>query len=289
MAQVRGVRARRSPPSGDFVTEPLVGKKRPSAPTLCDMHPLGDAGESLPKQWPARKRSPPQLARVAKIDNVTLLNELKRRGLLAPEMQVRPHGFRWTKAEDARLEEAINVYNVKPCHTKSITSPWHAVAQHVGQRSFSACKKRWELLHPDWNNIRAGSETVPYDPPVENVPYDPPVEDFYLDTLLEGNPADEHYGLLALEAFTDVEDQNDDNNSNENTHPRTLASFSVPTMLCSKRISFAFPKGSHTGARKWDKRLLREHSISLHQQQVTSVYLEMRAKRMLDLDPNEIA
>ncbi len=276
MALARGVRARRSPLSGDFVTEPPISKKRLSAPTLCDMHPLGDAGEPLPKQWPARKRLPPQAARVAKIDNVTLLNELKRRGLLAPEMQVRPHGFRWTKEEDTRLEEAVKVYNVKPHHTKSIASPWHAVAQHVGQRSLSACKKRWELLHPDWNDIHADPEPVQPEPSVE---------DFHLDTLLDANPADEHYGLMALEAFTDIEDEN----NNENTHPRTLASFSAPSMLCNKRISFAFPAGSRTGVRKWDERLLREHSISLHQQHVTSVYLELRAKRMLDLDPNAIA
>ena len=274
MALARGVRARRSPPSGDFVTEPTICKKRPSAPvapTLRDMHPLGDAGEPLPKQWPARKRPPIQAERVSMIDNVTLLNELKRRGLLAPEMQVRPHGFRWSKAEDARLEEAIKVYGIKRYHTGS-TSPWHSVSQHVGQRSLSACKKRWELLHPDW-----------YDIPVDAKPVkpEPEVEDFHLDTLLSAHPADEHYGLMALEAFTDTGDS-------ENTPPRKLASFKVPNVLCNKRISFAFPT-LPPRAFKWDESRLREHNISLHQQHVTSVFLELRAKRMIDLDPNELA
>lgn len=275
MVLARGSRARRAPPSGDFVQEPQISKKRvsaPRAPTLKEMHPLVEAAESLPKQWPAKKHQYPyQAQRVATIDNVTLMNELKRRGLLAPDMKVRPQGFRWSKEEDARLEEGVRAQGIMRKGSPGRASPWHAVAQHVGDRSYYACKKRWEFLHPKWYAVHESEHLNA-------------MESIQLDTLLVETPADEHYGLMALEEFTDT----DDGEKMPPSSPaRMLATFTAPDVLTHKRISFAFPKQKHEGA--WNARRLEEHNLNLHQQRVTSVFLEMRSRRTLDLDPSVLA
>jgi hypothetical protein len=89
---------------------------------------------------------------------------------------------------------------------------------------------------------------------------------------------------MALEEFTDT----DDGEKMPPASPaRVLATFTVPDVLTNKRISFAFPKQKHEGA--WNARRLEEHNLNLHQQRVTSVFLEMRSRRTLDMDPSVLA
>ena len=265
MAYARTQRERRSPPPrGDFVGEPTIRKKvSPPAPR--------PKGAPLPEQWPAKKRPPSQAQKVATIDNVTLMNELKRRGLLAPNVDVRPEGFRWSAQEDAMLEEAMHA-NAHLFMSRSTKSPWHAVARRMGQRSYSACRKRWCLLHPLWSSAY-GCDLVSG----EHGPDAGPVENFHLDSLLLANPADEHYGLMALETFTDTgTDSGEDEvvDRRRITTNKTLASYTIRGMHANKHISFAFPK-RRPG--KWDVQLEAEHSLNMHQQGVTRMYLEMRS------------
>jgi len=263
MALVREPRARKVPPSGDFVRDALISKrKEPPA-------------SALPKQWPATKRSK-VVDNVTMIDNVTLMNELRRRGLLALEMQARPLCVRWNEEEDARLEDAVATWGTH-C-AGDVASPWHAIAQHVGLRSNSACRKRWELLHPDELPV-LGCESLP------KRKIDP-VESMQLDVLLAVDPADEHYGLMALEEFTDTDTDGDSTATSPPSPSTLLASYQVPGMLSSKSISFSFPKAPRG---TWNKRLLEEHYVGLHQQRVTETFLKMRAEGMPALDPSVFA
>ena len=271
MAFARAQRERRSPPPrGDFVVEPAIRKKVVAPAPL-------SKGAPLPEQWPAKKRS--QAQKVATIDNVTLMNELKRRGLLAPEVDVRREGFRWSAQEDAMLEEAVNA-NLALFIDNTTKSPWHVIAQRMGQRSYSACRKRWFLLHPLWSSTYGCDLDMGERGGVSGT-----VESFQLDSLLLANPADEHYGLMALETFTDTgtgsgEDEPVDRR--RTTTDKVLASYSISGMHGNKHISFAFPK-LHPG--KWDVQLEAEHALSLHQQRVTSVFLAMRAGQKAKLAP----
>jgi len=262
MVLIREPRVRKVPPSGDFVCDAVVTKrKKPPA-------------SALPKQWPATKR-PKVIGSVATIDNVTLMNELNRRGLLAPEMQARPLGTRWNREEDARLEEAVATWGT---HSDGdVASPWHAIAQHVGMRSNSACLKRWKLLHPDALPV-LGCESLPKKK-------DNSLESLQLDMLLATDPAEEHYGLMALEEFTDTDTDGDSTAASppSSSSSPPLASYRVPGMLTSNPISFAFPKAPRG---TWDKRRLEEHYVLLHQQRVTATWLEMRAKGVPALDPS---
>lgn len=271
----RASRARRAPSKGDFVQETQICKKRvsaPPAPTLQETHPPLEAAKPLPKQWPAKKcQYPNQVKRVATIDNITLMNELKRRGLLAPEMKTRPQNYRWTKEEDKLLEEGVRMQGIMRKAPSGKMSPWHAVAQHVGYRSYYACKKRWEYLHPNWYDAHKPEHLLG-------------VENIQLDMLFAEHPADEHYGLMALEEFTDTEDSEDAPPASPTT---VLAAFTVPSTFGDKRIAFTFPEQEH--ADKWDPRRLEEHNLNLHQQRVTSVWLEMRSKRMPDLETSVLA
>ena len=257
MVLVREPRARKVPPSGDFVRDALVTKrKKPPA-------------SALPKQWPATKR-PKVTTHVATIDNVTLMNELNRRGLLAPEMQVRPQGVRWNEEEDARLEEAVATWGTHG--GGDVASPWHAIAQHVGMRSHSACLKRWKLLHPDALPVLS----------IASLPKrkEKPVE-IQLDMLLAPDPAEEHYGLMAFEEFIDTDTDGDSTASPPPSSSPPLASYRVSGMLASNSISFAFPKAPRG---TWDKRRLEEYYVGQRQQRVTATCLEMRAKGMPALD-----
>lgn len=258
MALVREPRARKVPPSGDFVRDALISKRKKTP------------ASALPKQWPATKR-PKVTGNVMMIDNVTLMNELNRRGLLAPEVQVRTQGVRWSEEEDARLEEAVSTWGTH-CDG-DVASPWHAIAQHVGLRSNSACLKRWKLLHPHALPV-LGSEFLPKRK-------DNPVESIQLDVLLGTDPAEEHYGLMALEEFTDTDTDGDSTATSPPSPSTPLASYRVSGMLAPNSISFAFPKAPRG---KWDKRRLEEYNVHLHQQRVTATCLEMRAKGMPALD-----
>jgi len=309
MALSRDRRERRSPPPrGDFVTEQVIRKKRKvKLEALCtdsleDMLPLANDAECeaavqaevaavveeevahtepLPKQWPAKKKKskppyPSQSTRVATIDNVTLMNELKRRGLLAPNTLVRPKGFHWSTEEDKRLEEAVSAHGL--AFVDGTKSPWHLIAQSVGQRSYSACRKRWDLLHPSWSP--PSDKDVP--PPSKQKPRRNVYEKINLDTLFRSDPADDHYGLMALEKFTDTGDTGAVGDEETGAPVRTGTTKTLAHFYISghhnnnSHISFSFPPAR---VRRWNERLLVEHKISLHQQRVTSIHLEMRARK----------
>ena len=307
MALSRSRRECRSPPPrGDFVTEQVVRKKQKvelevlRTDSLEDMLPLANDAdcqaavaaevaatvqqvprtESLPDRWPVKKKSKPpypnQSTRVATIDNVTLMNELQRRGLLAPNTLVRNQGFHWTTEEDNRLEDAVSENAL--AFLDGTKSPWHVIAQSVGQRSYSACRKRWDLLHPNWSST--GNRDAP--PPSKQKQRRNVFEKINLDTLFQPDPADDHYGLMALEKFADTGDAGDVGDAEAAAPGRMdttkmLAHFYISGLHNNNaHISFSFPQAR---ARRWNERLLVEHNISLHQQRVTSIHLEMRARK----------
>ena len=270
MAHSRSSRERRSPPPrGDFVVEPVIKKKtRVSAPA-----PVAPSCASknapLPSQWPAKKQKSSQrpVGAVAEIDNETLVKELERRGLLAPEVFERPR--RWSPQEDVLLEDAVKANG--PLFLSDTKSAWHAVAQHMGKRSHLACRKRWAATHPFWSpatdcflNLSAlSSDRIDT------------MEHFHVDTLLQVHPADDHYGLMALETFTDTGCEDEAVDRRRITTDKVLAIYSTRDLLHRNgHITFSFPKQRQGG--KWNVRLEAEHALSMHQQRVTSVFLDMR-------------
>mgnify|MGYP001986293812 CR=1 FL=1 len=237
--------------------------------------------EPLPKQWPVKKKSKPpypsQSTRVATIDNVTLMNELKRRGLLDPNTLVRPKGFHWSTEEDRRLEEAVSTHGL--AFLDGTKSPWHIIAQSVGQRSYSACRKRWDLLHPLWTPTSDREVPPPSKQKQKQKARRNVFEKINLDALFRTDPADDHYGLMALEAFTDTGDAGDAQTvaPGRTETTKTLAHFYISGLHNNNsHISFSFPQAR---VRRWDERLLVEHKISMHQQRVTAIHLEMRARK----------
>jgi hypothetical protein len=265
MAQSRGSRERRSPLlRGDFVVEPPIRKTKRAAPSPAPK----DA--PLPSQWPAKKQKHQHATgAVAAIDNDTLMRELKRRGLLAPEVFVRT--TRWSAQEDVLLEQAVNANGLLfLSETKSV---WHVVAKHMGNRSHTACRKRWMAMHPFWSP--AIDCTVGSGAPFGNRA--DPVEHFHLDTLLLAHPADEHYGLMALETFTDTAPdataEGECVDRRRITTDKMLASYNIRGVHGNGHVAFAFPKRPPG---KWDVRLEAEHTLGLHQQRVTSVFLDIR-------------
>jgi len=231
--------------------------------------------EPLPKQWPAKKRKPPhqkQSNQVATIDNVTLMHELKRRGLLAPNTLLYTRGNHWTTEEDKQLEDAVAANAL--AFVDGTRSPWNAITQCLWQRTASACRKRWYLLHPLWSpTLNLTSLQGARQKEKRSV-----VENFQLDALLGSNPADEHYGLMALEAFTDTgaEGEEEVAEPGRMTTTKRLAHFYIKGMHKNTHISFSFPEAR---VRKWNPRLLVEHKVSLHQQRVTSIHLNMRTMK----------
>lgn len=270
MAHSRSSRERRSPPPrGDFVVEPVIRKRtKVSAPAPVDPS-SASKNAPLPSQWPAKKRQRSQrpVGAVAEIDNATLVKELERRGLLAPEVFERPR--RWSPQEDVLLEDAVKVND--SLFLSDTKSAWHAVAQHMGKRSHLACRKRWAATHPFWSpatdcflNLSAlSSDRIDT------------TEHFHVDTLLQAHPADDHYGLMALETFTDTGCEGEVVDRRRVTTDKMLATYSTHNLLHRNgHITFSFPKQRQGG--KWDVRLEAEHALSLHQQRVTSVFLDMR-------------
>jgi hypothetical protein len=272
MAHSRSSRERRSPPPrGDFVVEPVIKKRtRVSAPA-----PVAPSSASknapLPSQWPAKKRQRSQrpVGAVAEIDNATLVKELERRGLLAPEVFERPR--RWSPQEDVLLEDAVKVNG--SLFLSDTKSAWHAVAQNMGKRSHLACRKRWAATHPFWSpatdcflNLSAFSGDR-----IDTT------EHFHVDTLLQAHPADDHYGLMALETFTDTAPdataEGECVDRRRITTDKMLASYNIRGVHGNGHVAFAFPKRPPG---KWDVRLEAEHTLGLHQQRVTSVFLDIR-------------
>ena len=274
-------RERRSPlPQSDFVVEDQpVGRKtkaghgtagRAGAPSSDGTG--GADTKPLPDQWPAKKRQKcaDTVEKVATIDNLTLMNELHRRGLFAYDVQHCQPGH-WNQIEDQLLEDAVNK-NIELFHSSS-RSPWRVIAQQVGDRSLAACRKRWKKLHPFWSHAhgRVISSGALVDPKMHT-------EDFQLDKLLFEHPADNHYGLMALETFMDTEtDARPQETVAGRRRPATakpLAHFHIKGLHNKRRLSFAFPKPP---SGRWNEHLLKEHRINQHQQRVTSFYLEMRS------------